>query len=373
MDIVFLLSHIPNPRMNKRIDVAKKIGNTALISLDRKSYHIWEVQHKDIKNIIIPMPISTNPLKRVFQISLFAIKALRHLNKFKPKLIYVGNLDMLLIAYIYSLRSNVKIIYEVGDLNKLIIDEPKKTSLKLLRKLLIFIESKLCKRINYLVVTSEKFYEMYYSKFIPESKLVFMPNIPDFKAFENYSPKKEGAFTVGFIGGIRYIKQLKMLVDVAGKLNINVLIAGAGFNKNEEKELREYCYGRDYVIFTGRYDYMTDVANLYQQCDCIYSVYDADLNNVKIALPNKLYESIYCNLPIIVSKGTYLAELVEKMGVGVAVNHRNSMELEDGLKKMIVDSNYYNSLVEATYKYKEDLDIKKYNKKLTDRIQKLIV
>ena len=55
-----------------------------------------------------------------------------------------------------------------------------------------------------------------------------MPNIPDEEPLKNYFKKKNGMFTVGFIGGIRYLKQMKMLVDAAEIVGCNVLFAGAG-------------------------------------------------------------------------------------------------------------------------------------------------
>lgn len=71
------------------------------------------------------------------------------------------------------------------------------------------------------------------------------------------------------------------------------------------------------------------------------------MNNVKVALPNKLYESILCELPIIVAKGTYLSELVEKMGVGVSVSHKDKNELKNVLTKLANDKSYYQSMVES--------------------------
>ena len=41
---------------------------------------------------------------------------------------------------------------------------------------------------------------------------------------------------------------------------------------------------------------------------------------MRYAEPNKLYEAIYFETPIIVSKGTFLAERVEQWGVGLTVD-----------------------------------------------------
>lgn len=154
-----------------------------------------------------------------------------------------------------------------------------------------------------------------------------------------------GTFTIGFIGGIRYINQMKMLVDVAGELGCNVLFAGAGGTSGDYEEIKKYCAGKDYVLFTGKYDYEKEIAQLYGRVDCVYAVYDADNPNVRIALPNKLYESIVCELPIVVAKDTYLSELVQKWGVGVAVSHNNKGELKDKFERLMNDKEYYDNIV----------------------------
>lgn len=138
-----------------------------------------------------------------------------------------------------------------------------------------------------------------------------MPNIPEAAPFAKYKRKTRGKFTVGFIGSIRYLKQMKMLVDAAERAGCNVLFAGAGVTTSDYLHIIEYCKDKYFVTFTGKYNYNEDIANLYGAVDCIYAVYDADNPNVRIALPNKLYEAVYCKLPIIVAKGTYLSEIVE--------------------------------------------------------------
>ena len=109
--------------------------------------------------------------------------------------------------------------------------------------------------------------------------------------------------------------------------------------------------------FMLRYDYEKEIALLYGKVDCVYSVYDADNPNVKIALPNKLYESIICELPIIVAKDTYLSELVQKWNVGVSVSHTDTIELIEVLKKYKNDKKYYGKYVEGCQNIKKYMDM----------------
>ena len=68
MSIVFILPNIPDPRINKRINVAKQISDTSVICVRRKSQNIWEPYHKDVNHIIFDMdlPASSHIFKRFF-------------------------------------------------------------------------------------------------------------------------------------------------------------------------------------------------------------------------------------------------------------------------------------------------------------------
>ncbi len=372
--VVFLLSHVPNPRMNKRINVAKATGTTALICVRRKSANIWEPYHLDIENTIfdMDMPDSSNILYRIKYSILYAVKAIKKLRTKRPSCIYTEGLDSLLISILYAFFNGTKIIYEVADLRKVFIEEATTTIQSFKNNVVKFIEKVLLKKVQLVVLTSDMFYENHYKNLISKDKVLFIPNMPDLSAFKSYIHKENGSFTVGFIGGIRYLKQMKMLVDAAESQDLSILFAGAGGTHDEYIDIKNYCSEKYFVDFFGKYNYNNDIAQLYGSVDCVYAVYDADNANVRIALPNKLYESIYCELPIIVAKGTYLAELVEKWGVGVAVNHTDVSELEKALHRLSTDKEYYESVVGNCRLHKADIDIEIYNQKLLKQMIELI-
>ena len=104
--------------------------------------------------------------------------------------------------------------------------------------------------------------------------------------------------------------------------------------------------------------------------DCVYAVYNADVKNVRIALPNKLYEAIFCDLPIIVAKNTYLSDLVNEWNVGVAVDHKNPEELRLALSKLMKDQQYYNELRDECKK-KRSILIEEFEKGKRDMESKI--
>ena len=161
---------------------------------------------------------------------------------------------------------------------------------------------------------------------------------------------------------------MKLLVDCAETCGCKVIFAGAAVTSNDYNDIKAYCEGKDFVEFTGRYDYDSEIASLYGRVDCVFAVYDADNPNVRIALPNKLYESVYCELPIIVAKGTYLEELIKEWGVGVSVSHKDPSDLADALKKLKDDKAYYDRMVDCCKNSKKELDYESKVKQLNDAI-----
>lgn len=327
--IVFVLTHIPDPRMNKRIAAAKEVGSVEVICVRRIKEDIWRQFHEDVPHHVLlrDYPTSRDLLKRAWAATAFARFAVLHLKKMKPQCIYAGTFDSLLIAFWYKLwNSDVKIVFEVADLRESFL---RTEGLK--HQLFHHTQKIVYRKVDLLVITSYKFYSSYFSKFFSHNMISVQQNIPDLHCFKSYMAKEEGPFTVGFIGGIRYLEQMKMLVDASQSAKVHLLFAGAGGETKDFEEILEYCNEKPDIVFTGRYDYAKDIANLYGMVDCVYAVYDADNANVRIALPNKLYEAAYCGLPLIASKGTYLGELVTRYNLGIVVNHKNVNELIEGL------------------------------------------
>ena len=355
MNIVAVISHVPNPRANRRMEQFSKIGNTTLIYWDKggESCPIQELEGVVQKGYFLKAS-RTNTLKRMLPMLSYKKQVIGWLNEIMPEVIYAERFDMLYIIWSYwrRCRRKPKLFFEVPDLPHMMVDKDISLKERVVSKAVRFLENKIYKNISGLIVTSEKFYDDYYSKWINKEKVVYIPNSPNLEPFKNYKHKRDGIFTVGFIGVVRYPEQLKMLIEAADELNIKVLFAGFTEGCPEIQAMAET---RDNVVYYGRYDYDKDIAKLYGMCDAIYSVYDSKMKNVNIALPNKLYEAVYCELPIIVSKGTYLSEIVGKYNVGISVTSNEKESLISALKRLSTDAEYYQSFVNSCKQSNKEL------------------
>lgn len=370
MDILFVISHIPDNRYQKRIGMLKNKYEVGIIYWNKNLSPV-DFEITGVKSYEINIPADkTNPIKRVPQIIRFIVKAYEKVKEIKPRSLYVGNLDMLCIAALHKKREHkCRVIYEIADLHRLIVDKQKIIYKKVISIFLVKLEKRIIEHVDILVLTSMKFFDFYYSSMIAKSKVIFMPNMPETETFRNYKKNRHEKFTIGFIGWIRYENQLRMLVEAADRANINVLFAGG---EQAGKKFETYCAELSHVQFEGEFKHEKEVAEKYSKVDCIYAVYDADMRNVQIALPNKMYEAILCETPIIVAKNTYLAEQVMDMGIGIAVDHKDLTELENVLIRLSTDYEFYQNLCRNCRLNKEKIDINIYNKQLFREIERIL-
>ncbi len=371
MKIVFLLTNIPNPRINKRIKAFSEFAEVHVVCFRRTNMDVYPlvrisgVQYH-IRDMVIPS------MKHVVKRLMALVNYLRFskicLKQIRPNLVYLCGLDNLLVASI-SISREAKICYEVADLRESYTNRDKLSLRGLFDSTIRMLEKCLSRKVSFLTVTSIKFYDTYYYKLFSRNQVIEVPNMPNLEAFRDYKPKHGGEFTIGFVGAIRYIEQMKMLVDAAEEADIKVIFSGASLDKGNA--LLAYCKDKPWVRFTGRYDFMKDIADIYSRLDCVYSVYDAANFNVRIALPNKLYEAVVAELPIIVANNTYLGELVTEWGTGVTVDYDNKAELVDILKRLKQKDGYYQQMVENCRCKKADINVSMYLDQLCERIKKL--
>lgn len=351
MNIVLLCGFLPDNRVEKRIRLLKDLGNLHVICWDRVQ-NMVRTYEEGCQMHVIRIPAKNNPLKRMIPFMKFEKEAKNLLKELQPDIIWSLGLDMLKIAVNFDCRQ----VYEVADLHRLIVDKSI-NPIKIIAKIYLkHLEKKCSEKVDLLVVTSEKFFDVYLHNYY--TSMMLLPNIPDLSAFDGYTKTKH-PFTIGYIGGVRYKKQMENLIEAAKKTNTRLFIAG---NETGKQKIRKQCMEFPNGEWYGPFNFQKEACQLYERCDVMYSVYNADMGNVRVALPNKLYESIYCQIPIIVAKNTYLAEVVKNLGVGIAVDHNDPVELSVELTRLQTDPEYYQSFVDHCKNI--TLDPEKYEKEI---------
>lgn len=111
---------------------------------------------------------------------------------------------------------------------------------------------------------------------------------------------------------------------------------GEGLFSNQAKELCER-YPKN-LYYHGSFSNPDDLPMIYSNVDVNVVCYDTASMNVRIAEPNKLYESCFFRVPLVVSKSTFLEKRVLNMGVGYSIDSTNESEIISFIKSINQES-----------------------------------
>lgn len=157
--------------------------------------------------------------------------------------------------------------------------------------------------------------------FLPkcDAKYVYTHNIAKGYDKAGAFASQKNIYNIGFVGSIRYFNENSRLIDLVQK-HPKYHLSYYGTQSNG-CDLKDYCRQNGYanVLFGGPFD-NAEKPEIYKSIDVINSIYGVAGLETTTAIPNRLYDAAIYGCPIIVSKGTYLAECVNAYKLGIAVN-----------------------------------------------------
>jgi glycosyltransferase involved in cell wall biosynthesis len=176
-----------------------------------------------------------------------------------------------------------------------------------------------------LVVTSEGYF-----RWLPDKEAILVENLPPFSIAKEIQAKsqrkqqsKKHRLVLAYVGSIRYMEQMELAVQFA-ILNpelVELHIYGGPISRMKPL-LDKYDVSLksvNNIKVHGPFVYEHSIANIYAGVDLLFSVYDNRQTNVRLALPNKIYEAALAKVPILVAENTYLSEVVRKYDIGYAL------------------------------------------------------
>ena len=130
--------------------------------------------------------------------------------------------------------------------------------------------------------------------------------------------KNEGTIRLSYWGMIRQVSHFCKVCDVFGHDNRYELVF---HGEGRGQALKDYCSnnGISNVKFTGTYNYRKDIDRIASEADIINCIYEND----RIMTPTlavKLYDSLHYGIPIVVSKGSFIARFLADASFAIAVD-----------------------------------------------------
>ncbi|MBQ6437493.1 MAG: capsular biosynthesis protein [Bacteroidales bacterium] len=336
MKVVFLLKTIEQQRCIKRIQAFIDHGyEVEVYGFNRK--HAIHQQYNFQINSLGVIEDGTSYVHRTKEY-LKGRTIIKKYRKEKNVLFYLFGLDLALP--IILCRGANHYIYEESDLIHT------KFKSRAIIRLFESIDKRIIKKSKVSVLTSEGFVKYHYGDTTTPQNVCILPNKLNQRCKE-LSPIQRvldvNNLSVGFVGFFRYESIYNFLLVTAKRYpNIQVKLFGANSGWTE-KQMTD-LFSLPNVSNEGPFKNPVELPDVYSKIDLVVSTYDIEDDNPRFAEPNKIYESIYFETPIIVSSQTFLAEKVDSLGIGFNVNAKNDDEIID----------FWESLTEQVLKKKKD-------------------
>lgn len=328
-NLLFFISHQPNPRFIKQINYFSQNGFTVSVIYFQRDYltNLNDNINKEVKLYLLDKIENGKYIERIaiYLKCVFKLKFL--LNIIKPNKIIITNIDLLFLLILNNVKEYTDdIIMEISDLRSYTFNN------NLTDKIQQLIDSVILdKYISKLILTSPKFYEFYYAKKF-KGKYFILENKPLSTMLpEKIEKRQNQKLIIGIVGLLLDGKPHKALFEYAkDKNNIEVHIYGKGIF---EQQAKDYAKNYKNIKYFGEYDFFKDISKIYASLDILYMSYDTTQNdlNISLALPNKLYEAMYFGVPIITTKDTYLAQRVKEYNIGFTVECCNLNDIRDAI------------------------------------------
>lgn len=296
-------------------------------------------------------PYQTNNWRRSLNMFLWSFLIIPvSLTQKKPRLIMGSSPHIFgaLAGFVVSKIFRIPYVFEVRDLWPDTLSDMGALSSGPVSKLLYKLEKWLYKGSDKIIVLTEGIRKRIINKGVAPSKIAFIPNgihinttganseLPD-KNKEAVRKKigLEGKFVCIYTGAHGPANALNAIIDTAfllkGELDIVFLLIGEGQEKFRLVEKAKQ-YGLNNVIFhepvprseIGAYIQLSDL--------CLLTLRDVPVFNT--ALPNKLFDYMYENKPIICGLRGETASLVKKEELGVVVSPENPVEMAEAILRL---------------------------------------
>ncbi len=236
-------------------------------------------------------------------------------------------------------------IFEVRDLWPEVPVQMGAINNKLIAKILYRFERLIYKKSKHIIALSPGMREGVLKQGVSLKKVSLIPNMSKTDKFylrikntktasgfninlNNFNVIHFGA--MGIANGLEYITDAAVLLKKENVNDISFVFLGNGKMKESLiKTAREYELNNIIFIDSQPMDTVSEIVNL---CDCSIVSF-ADIPILKTNSPNKLFDSLSAEKPVIVNSAGWTKEMVEKNNCGAYVDPKNPKELSELLKK----------------------------------------
>ncbi|MEW2921832.1 hypothetical protein AB1A65_10215 [Muricauda sp. ANG21] len=314
--LIVLAQSLEQPRVVKRIN--QKTKEYDKIHVYGFTRNVHAVQNQNIlgenKNISVTIVDQIKNQQYVRRIISFIKLIFLIYRKYglKRKSLYVFGLDLRILS---TFLINSDVYYEISDIVWLYSSKNK-------RRVLGFLDKYLAGKSRKVIFTTKSFYDAHYKKHINEEQLIIAEN-----KLETYSrvfpvdKMYKDRIRIAYIGAFRYVDIIENLMEyVSGNKEVVLNFYGATHEGRLMNSINAATQDNPNIVYHGPFKNPDDLERIYGENNLNFVVYDNTLENEKVAMPNKFYESGYFNIPIVCATNTYVGKRVVEQGMGWTID-----------------------------------------------------
>ena len=293
----------------------------------------------------------------------FIYKLKWNLFRSKASLFFAEDIYTLPFVVIFARMKKAEVFYDSRELFSQLAGL--KNS-RLIQLLLGWIEKTFIKRVDFVIVTG-KMDEDYIKDKYGLVNTIVLRNLPIYSKPEKVINLREKLFIRAdkkiliYQGVILHGRGLQNIFNVIKKLpNCVLVILGSGEYEEYYKDIADKMDLHSQVFFMGKVN-QSDLLNYTAAADVGLSIIENLSLSYHYALPNKLFEYLMAEIPVIVSKLPQMVEIVMQYNVGEVVDLENQDELINKINLLIGDkelySNYKKNCISASKELNWDNEI----------------
>jgi glycosyltransferase involved in cell wall biosynthesis len=265
---------------------------------------------------------------------------------FKKSEVFVANdLDTLPACYYaYRLKKifrnkTIKLVY---DSHELFTEVPELNGRNFVKKTWLFIEKLILPKIKNSYTVCQSIADEYYEKYKVKMKLVY--NYPYYESTKTKSPKlyielPDNQKIILYQGALNIGRGIEHVINLMDKIEgVKFVIAGKGDIEEELKNLVKDNQLNDKVIFTGVIP-LEQLSDLTKKADLGLVLQEDFSLSYRYVLPNRLFDFMKAEVPILASNLPELNKIVSKEKIGLLIDCFEPDELLNKIKKLLFNEN----------------------------------
>lgn len=326
--------------------------NNLFNTLDSQGFDVefigfdWLTENfKSVKGKRTVYKLSKKPISIFFYIKFYSTLKLHLLSK-KFDIIFAEDLYCLPVCVVVAKMKKAKVIYDCRELFGFLAGLKNK---KLVQKFWSIIEKLFINKANLVLTTGEMDSEFIRNHYQITNDLVIR-NLPLYRKtdspFDYYSALKieKSKKVLLYQGVVLHGRGLKMIFDFLQTTNDFVLVvAGGGEMLSFYRDLAEKLHISEKVFFIGKIPQEKLISYTTGAFIGLALIENISLSYY-YALPNKLFEYIMAEIPVIATDLPQMKKIIDEFKVGLTIKENDIEQIKQSLYKLKDDESYYNQL-----------------------------